>query len=276
VFFHGGLTARERVLVHLVLDLLRGVGQEYRRVRVARRHFRFRALQRREEARVQQGRLWKTEFGCHVSGHAKIRVLVDRARYQAMRLRVLEDERKRSRDGRRRLRRRKRDLCDRVAVAESEDAPCLIQRHASLYPDHVLIECRIVSHVLEIREDERLFGIETTGDDVPCVGVSQLDGVLYLYVLPDGFLVVGQLHDQGNVERILQPFAEHERYQVSQMHRLRARSSTCVQVKGLSFFVQVQDGVHVPVREEDAPPEQMMWFLARDLLESGQQFVVYL
>lgn len=269
VLLHGGLATGEGVLVDLVLDLLGGVGEKYRGVAVARGHLRLRTLQRREEAGMHQSRLGEAQSRRHVSGHTEVRILIDRARYQAVHLGVLEDKGERTGDRRRRLRRRKGDLADRIAVAETEDALHLIERHTSLYPNHILVEGRIVPYVLQIGEDKGLVGIKAARDNVFRVGVGQFYGVLYLYVLPYGFLIVRQLYNQGNVEHVLQPFAEHERYEVAQMHRVGTRSSTCVQVKRLSLFVEIQNGVHVSVREEYASPEKVMRLPAGDLLESG-------
>lgn len=53
------------------------------------------------------------------------------------------------------------------------------------------------------------------------------------------------------------------------MHRVGTRSSTCVQVKRLSLFVQIQDSVHISVREEYASSEKMVRLPAGDLFKSG-------
>lgn len=55
---------------------------------------------------------------------------------------VAEDEGKRRRERRRRLRGREADLADAITVAEAEDALHLVERHALLDADHVLVERR--------------------------------------------------------------------------------------------------------------------------------------
>lgn len=60
-------------------------------------------------------------------------------------------------------------------------------------------------HVVQIREDEGLVDIKTTGDDVFGVlhGVSIT--VLLGEILPQIFLIVCQLNDQRNVKHFLKP-----------------------------------------------------------------------
>lgn len=215
VLLHSCLTTGERVLVDLVFDLLGCVREKYRSVVVARRHLCLGALQRWEEGRMQQRRLGEAEPRRHVPSHTEIRILIDRARYQAVYLGVPEDKGKRTGDRRCRLRRWEGNLADRIAVAKAEDALHLIKRYTSLYPNHVLIEGWIVAYVLQIGENKGLVGIEATRNNVSRVGIGQFNGVFYLYVLPYGFLIVRQLYNQRNVEHILQPFAEHERYEMT-------------------------------------------------------------
>lgn len=68
--------AAERVLVDLVLDLFRRVGQEDGRVGIGRAHLGLGTLQSRKEHRMDECRLGQTESRCHVSSHAKVRILL--------------------------------------------------------------------------------------------------------------------------------------------------------------------------------------------------------
>lgn len=58
-----------------MFDLLHGVGEEDGGVWVRGTHLRLRALQSREERRVEQGRLVEAQARGDVSGHAEIWVL---------------------------------------------------------------------------------------------------------------------------------------------------------------------------------------------------------
>ena len=72
------LSAREAVLVDLVLDLRGRVVHVYARVHVRRAHLRLRALERGEELGVQQRGLRVLELHGDVARQPEVRVLVDR------------------------------------------------------------------------------------------------------------------------------------------------------------------------------------------------------
>lgn len=45
---------------------------------------------------------------------------------------------------------------------------------------------------------------------------------------------------------------------MAKVHGVRGRASASVQVKRFPLFFLIQDRVHVPVGEENPPPQQMM------------------
>ena len=60
-------------------------------------------------------------------------------------------------------------------------------------------------HIIEVGEDECLIDIKATGNDV--FGILHCIVVTFLQcqVLPQVFLIVSQLDDEGDVKHILQP-----------------------------------------------------------------------
>ena len=71
------------MFIDLILDLIRRIAHEDTRVRVGRAHFRLRALERREELGVDQGRFGVFELDGDVAGETEVRVLVDCAGNEA-------------------------------------------------------------------------------------------------------------------------------------------------------------------------------------------------
>lgn len=60
-------------------------------------------------------------------------------------------------------------------------------------------------NIIHVWEDESLVDIKSKGDDVLCVLVGQLIGLLGLEVLPQELLIIGQLNDQRHVKHVLKP-----------------------------------------------------------------------
>lgn len=83
VVLYSRLSAGKCVLINLILQLLGGVGQIDRRVRIRGGHFGSRPLQRGEKARVQQCGFLEADSGRNVARHSEIGILVDRARNEA-------------------------------------------------------------------------------------------------------------------------------------------------------------------------------------------------
>lgn len=119
--------AAERVLVDLVLDLLRRVGQVDRRVRIGRTHLGLSALQCRKEDRVYKRRFGQAQAGCDIASHAKVRILINGARNETRYVfGVLEYGRKCCAKARCGLYRRERDLANAIGLGEAEYVADLI------------------------------------------------------------------------------------------------------------------------------------------------------
>ena len=85
-------SARESVLVDLILDLVRRVAHEDARIWVRRAHLRLRPLECREEPRVQEGGLRVFELLRDVAREAEVRVLVYGTRDEARDVRRLAED----------------------------------------------------------------------------------------------------------------------------------------------------------------------------------------
>mmetsp|Transcript_4771 Transcript_4771/g.17846 ORF Transcript_4771/g.17846 Transcript_4771/m.17846 type:complete len:397 (+) Transcript_4771:649-1839(+) len=212
--------AAERVLVHLVLDLLRGVRDVDGGRGVGRGHLSALALQRREESRLDERGLVSADAGRSVSGHAKVRVLVDGARDEASKRLLVGAEEVREAVGERgrRLRGREADLPDVGLAGEAEDAARLVERDALGDLQHVEVEGG--AHVVDVGEDERAPGVESARDDVLGVLPRQPPGVLELHGLPQELLVVGELDDERHLESLLEPLGEVEGDEVAEVQGL--------------------------------------------------------
>lgn len=221
---------------------------------------------------MQQSGFGKTYSRSHVSRQPKVGILINRARDQAVDLLLAKDEGESAGKCGRCLRGSKGHFRYRVFFPEAKNFLGLVASHFLLYPNHVLVKRGV--HVFEVGEDEGLREVESTSNDVFGVGVGQFYRVFQADVFPDGFLVVRQLDDEGNLEHVLEPFAEGEGNEVTQMHRIRTWTSTCVQVKGFSLLVHVQDCVHVAMGEENSSTQEMVGFLSCDFFEALQEFIV--
>jgi hypothetical protein len=61
---------------------------------------------------------------------------------------------------------------------------------------------------------------------------------------------------------------------MTQMQRITRRPPSSIQEERLPSLVLVEYLVKVPVREEEAPSQPAMWFLARQPLEPLEEFIV--
>ena len=93
-----------------------------------------------------------------------------------------------------------------LRVVETECGFCLVDRDLARDLGDVAIEWS--SDVVVVTEDERLLQLETNCDDIPSILPRKLVRLLDLQlVLEQELLVVRQLHDQRDVEHVLQPSA---------------------------------------------------------------------
>ena len=266
--------AAERVLVHLVLDLLRGVRDVDGGRGIGRGHLSALALQRGEESRLDERGLVSADARRRVAGHAKVRVLVDGARDQASKRLLVGAEEVREAVGERgrRLRGREADLADVGLAGEAEDAARLVERDALGDLQHVEVERG--AHVVDVGEDERAPGVESARDDVLGVLPRQPPGVLELHGFPQELLVVGELDDEGHLESLLEPLGEVEGDEVAEVQGLRRRSAAGVEVKLLPVLVRGDDLVELAMGEEHAAAEEGMRAAARRLFDAGDERVV--
>mmetsp|Transcript_22472 Transcript_22472/g.57027 ORF Transcript_22472/g.57027 Transcript_22472/m.57027 type:complete len:401 (-) Transcript_22472:153-1355(-) len=245
--------AREGVLVHLVLDLLGCVRHVDGRALVRRTHLCVEALKRGKELGVNQRGLEKAELRRRIARQAEVGVLVDRARDEAGHALVLpEDMRERGREGGRGLYGGKSVLPDVVRVRKAKDG--LDRRVGGEFLDAHDVGVH-GAHVVEVGEDEGARDVEATRDDVFAVLARQAVCLLQRDVLPEEFLVVGELDDERALERVLQPFGEHKGDQVPEVQRLGARAAAGVEVHLAAPLHRVEDHPEVAVREEDAAPD---------------------
>ncbi|KAH3684657.1 hypothetical protein WICPIJ_004373 [Wickerhamomyces pijperi] len=219
VVLHGDLTTGEGVLVDLLGDLLDCVVQENGRGVIGGRHLCLRALQGWEESGVDQSWLGELQLVSNVSAHSEVWVLIDGTwnqtwglRWQAQDIWEGGWESGGDLDG------GEMQLTDTVRVLEPKDG----------------------SGSGCVGEDERVFRVETNGDDVLGVFLSEgsdvFDGELWL---EEELLVIGQLDNQRSIKDVLQPFGEDERNQVAQMHTVGGRPSPGVKEELLAVFVQI-------------------------------------
>mmetsp|Transcript_30924 Transcript_30924/g.74736 ORF Transcript_30924/g.74736 Transcript_30924/m.74736 type:complete len:222 (+) Transcript_30924:339-1004(+) len=141
-------SSRERVILNLALYIRRRIREEDRRVGIAAAHLALRALQRGEEFRVHErglapeGMMPRHELVGDVAREAKVRILIDRARYEAregrgVRLTSPQYPREGAAEGRSRLDGGEGRLADVGRAVEAEDAVYLIHGNGLPDPDDV-------------------------------------------------------------------------------------------------------------------------------------------
>eukprot|EP00754_Rhynchopus_humris_P036804 Rhum_TRINITY_DN18897_c0_g1::Rhum_TRINITY_DN18897_c0_g1_i1::g.168709::m.168709 len=275
VLLQVGTAAAEAVRVDLLLDLLRRVREEDGRGVNRSGHLRVRALKRREERRVDETGLQVLQARRNVARHAEVRVLVDGTGDEARdrTLRVREDVRESTGEGRCRLDRGEAPLADVVRHAEPEAAADLVGGDGLGDAGNGLVHGAVV---LEVAEDKGLLRVEAEGNDVLDVLERHVLDLVHGQVLPVELLVVRDLDHQRDIERVLKPLREHEGDQVPHVHRFAARTPAGVQVKHLPVLVVVQDLLQVSVREEDAAPQPRVGLLARQALHAVEKLLVNL
>lgn len=57
---------------------------------------------------------------------------------------------------------------------------------------------------------------------------------------------------------------------MSKMHRLGAWPSPGVQVKGFALLVEIEDRVHVSMREKYPPSQKVVWLASCDFFKTTQ------
>lgn len=150
VLFESRSTAGKCVLVDLGFNLLGCIGKENCGVLVASRHLGLSSLQCWEKCRVHQGWFWESESRSDVSSHSKIGILVDSTRNQALHFLCPENIWKSGGEGWGSLSSRETNLPDWVRIAEAEDSFDLIESHALLNSNDVLVKCRPLAHVVQV------------------------------------------------------------------------------------------------------------------------------
>ena len=95
-----------------------------------------------------------------------------------------------------------------------------------------------------------LLRVESASDDVLRVFVAHMNTLVQRELLPQEFLVVGQLDHQGAIEHLLQPLGEEKRNEMAEMETAGRRTSSRVKVKLLSLFVRVQNQVEISILNE--------------------------
>lgn len=131
------------------------------------------------------------------------------------------------------------DFADTVLGGEAKDPSDLVHVHASLDAGDVAVKG--AAHVVKVREDEGPGGVKAAGDDVLGVFAGQPAGLLHAQPLPQELFVVGELHHQRHLERVLQPLGEHEGDEVAQVEGLGGGAAAGVQVEGLAALVGAQE-----------------------------------
>lgn len=81
-------------------------------------------------------------------------------------------------------------------------ATCLLQWKTQSEED---LNTAVLPHVVQIRKDEGLVDIKTTGDDVFSILHSVSITVFLWEIFPQVFLIIGHLDDQRNIEYVLKP-----------------------------------------------------------------------
>ena len=142
--------------------------------------------------------------------------------------------------------------------------------------DNIFIKLRTLSHKFSVLEYKRLVHVKSNGNDVFGILPSQSLTLVQFQVFEEELFIVSQLNYQGNIEHVLEPLGEDERDQVSHVHRVGARPPASVQEELLPRGVHVQDGVQLPVGEEDAATEHVVRLVTRHLLKLGENIRVNL
>lgn len=111
-----------------------------------------------------------------------------------------------------------------------------------LHSDHVRVQ---VLDVLDIRKDKGLFGVKAEGDDVLDVAETHRNRALRSFKFQlgtvDVLLIVGDLDDDRQIERFLQPLTKDEWDSVTKMESFGGWASSGVEVERLLLLVCLQD-----------------------------------
>ena len=186
-------------------------------------------MQGREEFVIEACWLWCLQLCANVSGHAKVRVLVDSTGNEARNVLVSEEVRETRRKAGCGLNGWIRSLSTAIAELQSENSLQRCQIDMPLEPADVRIE---ESHVLRIQANEGVFGIEANRKNIFDILISQMRKLLEVSsFLVEVLLVIGDLDDKGHSEGLLHVLAEDERQHVAEMECFRGRSSSRVEVK---------------------------------------------
>ena len=155
------------------------------------------------------------------------------------------------------------ELPDGVILVEAESALDLVHCGVLVDLDGVGVEVLDVSRV---HEYENFLWVVAEGNYVLDIADGHL---LHSFQVKLGsvqiFLVIGDLDDQGNIERLLQIVVDDEGNGMTKMECLSGGTTTSVEVEQLALLISIQDQIKVPVAEEDASPDKPVWHLFREL-----------
>lgn len=65
------------------------------------------------------------------------------------------------------------------------------------------------ANIIEIREDERLWNVKTTSNDVLCILPCKSSALFYSKIFPEELLIISELYNQRNLKHILQIPTHH-------------------------------------------------------------------
>lgn len=225
---------------------------------------------------MEAARLAEFHPPSHISGHPKVRVLVDPLRDHTKNLlQGSKDMGEGAAERRDSLDSRKSDSPAGVAVSDPEDSLALVVSKHVLEPANILVHD---PDVFGVHEDESPFLIEAAGNDILGVLIPQIGVVLNILLLSgplhEILFVISQLDDQRTLKHILHPLGEHEGQEMSHVHSLPGGPSSSIEVDRFVVFVGSQKLVEVSMREEDPSLQEDVGFVACDLGKSLQKSLI--
>mmetsp|Transcript_19534 Transcript_19534/g.36410 ORF Transcript_19534/g.36410 Transcript_19534/m.36410 type:complete len:307 (-) Transcript_19534:576-1496(-) len=260
------------MLVNLRFDLFHGVSEEHSAVAHGTTHLPAATLQWGEELAVYEGGLMQTHARGHITRHAEVRILVDRARDEARHVGLVQGNGKCTGERRARLCGWERALANVVRGPEAEDALGLVVSHQFLNLQDRWVH---VLNVVQIRENKSLLHVKSARNDVFSILISQSMAVFQLHIgLEQELLIIGQLNHQRTVKGVLQPLREVKGNGVTKMQCFAAGPSASVEVKLLAFLIHVQQLLQVAMREEDVTSQEAVSLVAGDSLHALNEGVV--
>ena len=202
MLFHCLLTTRHCILVNLFLDHCFRIGENNSTILIAGWHFWLHTLHGWEEWCINWTRLWIVQFLCNISGHSKVRVLVnsrwDKTRYFIVRPKYM---RERIRKCWHCLNRWISKFSYAIIILEAENSTNLTQSNMLLRFDYIWIH---LLNIIWVTEDKCLFWIKSECNNILDIVVSHakslFPGLLFVVKV---FLIISDLNDKGHVKCFL-------------------------------------------------------------------------